>query len=135
MRGSVNIASTCWSRSNEFWVMSTTRFLCAKVLARLNNSHPHTKHSPSTLTYTTMTRTESLFSCLQSMRTTDSPSRRDDHPKCQTTQLLLRCNPNHTHTNLLCSALLCSYHTRLFPTQVDDSDWCVCKRPKCVKPR
>ena len=26
--------STCWSRSNDLWVMSPTRFLCAKVLAR-----------------------------------------------------------------------------------------------------
>ena len=24
--------STCWSRSNDLWVMSPTRFLCAKVL-------------------------------------------------------------------------------------------------------
>jgi hypothetical protein len=26
--------STCWSRSNDLWVMSPTRFLCAKVLGR-----------------------------------------------------------------------------------------------------
>ena len=32
--GSVDKDSTCWSRSNDVWVMSPTRFLCAKVLAR-----------------------------------------------------------------------------------------------------
>ena len=48
-----NIDSTCWSRSNDLWVMSPTRFLCAKVLAQPHhtthiNTHSHhithTKH-------------------------------------------------------------------------------------------
>lgn len=33
--------STCWSRSNDLWVMSPTRFLCAKVLRHLPSPLPH----------------------------------------------------------------------------------------------
>ena len=94
----MNKGSTCWSRSNDLWVMSPTRFLCAQVLALLNDSHGHKKHSQSALTHTTITRMDSLVAYLQSTLTTDSPSHQDDHLKCQTTQLLLRCNPDHTQT-------------------------------------
>jgi hypothetical protein len=41
--------STCWSRSNDLWVMSPTRFLCAKVLAPTHTTHTqnntHNKHT------------------------------------------------------------------------------------------
>ena len=42
--------STCWSRSNDLWVMSPTRFLCAKVLAQLRHyllTHKHRIHHTS----------------------------------------------------------------------------------------
>lgn len=45
--------STCWSRSNDLWVMSPTRFLCAKVLRqkRASRRHTqmrmHTQHTPT----------------------------------------------------------------------------------------
>ena len=47
--------STCWSRSNELWVMSPTRFLCAKVLSqnhatRCANTNPTQKSTPTTRT-------------------------------------------------------------------------------------
>ena len=35
--------STCWSRSNDLWVMSPTRFLCAKVLRQNDASRRHTQ--------------------------------------------------------------------------------------------
>ncbi|KAF4034924.1 hypothetical protein GN244_ATG13036 [Phytophthora infestans] len=39
-RAACRIHSTCWSRSNDFWVMSPTRFLCAKVLAQTQHLPP-----------------------------------------------------------------------------------------------
>ena len=40
--------STCWSRSNDLWVMSPTRFLCAKVLAQYASLPKHTQNQPMT---------------------------------------------------------------------------------------
>ena len=38
--------STCWSRSNDLWVMSPTRFLCAKVLnCTARFAQTHIKHT------------------------------------------------------------------------------------------
>ena len=54
--------STCWSRSNDLWVMSPTRFLCAKVLGRRaqagrSNTHTHTHFHISYAKRTRHTRT------------------------------------------------------------------------------
>ena len=42
MMGFSQKISTCWSRSNDLWVMSPTRFLCAKVLRQNAASRRHT---------------------------------------------------------------------------------------------
>ena len=81
--------STCWSRSNDLWVMSPTRFLCAKVLEQVQYMPlPHSKQLHKQASHDTRKRTDVFFTHHQSTLSTDSALHRYGHLEYRAAHLL-----------------------------------------------